>query len=203
MTFRHGYVRHGQHRYGLGSPTYTNSDSPWYITTGGELGTNIRAEGLTTGSRPGAVRPGRTISYTFVFLQQSGRGFTAREHVERYRTARELLVRADDTVVYGDVTGDEVRYREQHGDADGTQLVRIGPLERTSDASAPAGAAPPGRESLFEPRWAVVEGGEGQATMAPDRLTSARLTLEATTIAPASAFDSRTAVRAAREVNGL
>ena len=203
MTYRHGYVRHGHHRYGKGGPTYTNSTVPWYITVDPGLGVNIRADGLVADTRPSPIRPGTTVSYTFSFLPQTGRGFTANEHVERFRRARELLVRAKDVVVYSDVSGDTVRYREQHGGPDGTQLVRIGPLEPTSDADAPQGEAPPGRDSMHEPRWAIVTGGEAVSPQPPDKTTRAELTLEATTIAPASGFGTRTAVRAAREVNGL
>ena len=203
MTYRHGSVRHGHHRYGKGDPTYTNSDVPWYLTVDDGLGANIRTEALTTETHPSPIQPGRKVTYAFVFQPQTGRGFRVNEHIERFRRARKLLVRSDDVVVYGDVPGDRVRYREQHGGPDGTQLVRIGPLEPTSDAGAPAGEAPVGRDSLHEPRWAVVTGGEAMSPQPADQTTRATLTLETTTIAPASAFTTRTAVRAAREVSGL
>ncbi|MDT3434684.1 hypothetical protein [Haloarcula sp. 1CSR25-25] len=203
MAYRHGYVRHGYHRYGKGDPTYTNSHQPWYITVDSGLGANIRADGLLAETRPSPIRPGTTVSYTFSFLPQTGRGFAANEHVGRFRRARQLLVRASDVVVYGDVPGGTVRYREQHGGPDGTQLVRIGPLEATSSADAPAGEEPPGRSSMHDARWAVVSGGEAVSPQPADRTTRAMLTLEATTIAPAGEFATRTAVRAAREVNGL
>jgi len=203
MTYRHGYARHGHHRYGKGDPTYTNSDEPWYITVDAGLGANVRADGLVADTRPSPIRPGTTVSYTFSFLPQTGRGFAANEHVDRFRRARQLLRRAADVVVYGDIPGESVHYREQHDAPDGTQLVRIGPLAATSDADAPAGKAPPTRQSMHEPRWAVVTGGEAVSPQPPDRTTRATLTLEATTIAPASAFDTRADVRAAREVNGL
>lgn len=203
MTYRHGHVRHGHHRYGKGDPTYTNSIVPWYLTVDGGLGANIRTEALTTDTRPSPIQPGREVTYTFVFQPQTGRGFSVNEHVERFRRARKLLVRSDDVVVYGDVPGDTVRYREQHGGPDGTQLVCIGPLEPTSDAGAPGGEAPAGRDSLHEPRWAVVTGGKAASPQPAGQTTRATLTLETMTIAPASAFTTRTAVRAAREVNGL
>lgn len=203
MTHRHGYIRHGYHRYGKGDPAYTNSNVPWYITVDSSLGTNIRAEALTTDTRPSPIQPGREVTYTFEFKPQTGRGFQANEHVDRFRRVRNLLIRSEDVVVYGDVPGDTVRYREQHGGPDGTQLVRIGPLEPTSNADAPADEEPPGRDSLHESRWAVVTGGEAVSPQPADQTTRATLMLETTTIAPASAFATRTAVRAAREVNGL
>ena len=200
MSYNHGYVNHGYHNYGKGAPSYTNSEVPWYITIDENIGANIRADGLTTETLPSPIRPGQTVEYSFVFLPQTGRGFTENEHIERYERARDLLIKADDVVVYGDVPGDTVRYREQHFEEDGAQLVRIGPLEETSDASAPAGEAPPGRDSIHDPRWAVVTGGEAQMTR-PEKVGEVRL--EAATIAPASEFSTRSAVRAAREVNGL
>ncbi|AUV81249.1 hypothetical protein C2R22_05890 [Salinigranum rubrum] len=200
MTFRYGYVRHGYHRYGKGDPVYRGHDSPWYVTLAPTLGANVRADGLSAEGSPSPIRPGQTVTYTLAFMPQRGRGFGANEHVDRYRRARSLLIRADDVVTYGEVPGDEVRYREQHDAPGGTQLVRIGPLDAQSNASAPAGAPPPGRDSIHEPRWAVVTGG-GTETSRPEK--GALLQLQTVTIAPASDFPKRSALRAAREVNSI
>jgi hypothetical protein len=193
---RHGRGRYGYTTYGISRRQYAGFEAPWYIQTRTE---GIRIDGLSSPSALSPVVPGQTVTYECVFLPQPERGDPADDHVERFTTARDLLVRAPDVVTF-DPPGTTASYREQHGDADGTQLVAIGPLAPASDASSPDAELPPSRDSIHEPRWAVVTGGEAVASL-PE--THARLTLEATTIASIEDFATRDAVRAARENNGF
>lgn len=197
MTTRHGRTRYGYSSYGDTQRQYTGFDSPWYIATRTD---NIRVDGVTVSAPPSPVVPGQTRTYDCVFAPQPQSGDQTDDHIERYERARDLLLRAPDVVTY-DPPGISCSYREQHTAADGTQLVALGPLPRASDAGTAQGELPATRSnSIHEPRWAVVVGGE-TATSRPDRI--ARLSLEATTIATTETYGTRAAVRAARENNGF
>ena len=193
---RHSHGRYGYTSHGTSRRNYRGYDAPWFIKTRTR---GIRVDGLVRGQPPSPVVPGRTVTYECTFRPQPSSGDGGDDHLDRYTAARELLVRAPDVAVY-DPPGTTAAYREQHGDADGTQLVAIGPLAPASDASAPAGQLPPVRDSIHNPRWAVVVGGEASAPL-PE--TAATLTLEATTIAATSTYGSRQTVRDAREYNGF
>lgn len=193
---RNGYGRYGYATYGSGRKQYRGFDAPWYIETRTE---GIRADGLDISTLPSPIVPGRTVTYEFVFRPQPADGDPDDDHVQRFRDARDLLVRAPDVVTY-DPPGTTCSYREQHGAADGTQLVAIGPLATASDGTAPQGSLPPTRDSIHDSRWAVVVGGEASSPL-PDRVCT--LVLEATTIASTDTFGSRQAVRDARENNGF
>lgn len=193
---RYGHGRYGHTSYGTSRRQYRGFDAPWFIKTRTR---GIRVDGLASGQPLSPVVPGQTITYECRFLPQPARGDSADDHLERYRAARELLGRAPDVVVY-DPPGTTAAYREQHGAADGTQLVAIGPLAPASDGSAPAGQLPPVRDSVHDPRWAVVVGG---GSIAPRPRKQATVTLEATTIAATSTYGSRQAVRDEREYNGF
>lgn len=193
---RYDYGRYGYTTYGVSRRQYRGYDAPWYIQTRTE---GIRADGLVTDALPSPIVPGQTVTYRFVFRPQPSGGVDADDHIERFRTARDLLTLAPDVVTY-DPPGATASYREQHGQADGTQLVAIGPLPSASDASTPVGELPPPRDSVHDPRWAVVVGGEARS---PRPTAAATLTLDATTIASTDTFASRDAVRNARENNGF
>lgn len=193
---RHGYGRYGYTTHGVSRLRYTGYPAPWYIHTrdGG-----IRADGLLSSDPPSPVVPGQTVTYTFVFRPQPPGGVSSDDHLARFRSARDLLVRAPDVVTY-DPPGTEAHYREQHGAADGTQLVAIGPLPAAADGTTAEGELPPPRDSIHEPRWAVVTDGEARAVR-PDVM--ATVTLEAVTLASTDTYGSRAAVRDAREHNGF
>lgn len=193
---RNGYARYGHATYGTGQRNFRKYEAPWFISTrtGG-----IRVDGLNGDPGLDPVVPGQTVTYECVFLPQPAGGDPTDDHLQRFRSARDLLVRAPDVVTY-DPPGTTCSYREQHGDADGTQLVALGPLPESADASAPVGELPAVRDSIYQPRWAVVVGGEASSPL-PEK--AATLTLEATTIASTDTYGTRSAVRNARENNGF
>lgn len=193
---RHGYARYGKSTYGSGRRQFVGFDAPWFIQTrtGG-----VRVDGISTSTRVSPIVPGKTIAYDCVFSPQPPQGDAVDDHIERFNAVRELLIRAPDVVTF-DPPGTACSYREQHGAPDGTQLVAIGPLASASSGTAPQGELPPVRDSIHNPRWAVVVGGEARSPL-PE--TACMLTLEATTIAPTSEYPTRQGLRDARENNGF
>lgn len=195
-TPRYDYGRYDYTTYGGTAQKYLGYDAPWYIKT---LGGGIRVDGLSDTEPPSPIIPGRTVTYECVFRPQPPRGASTDDHVARFEDARDLLVKAPDVATY-DPPGPEAFYREQHGAADGAQLVRIGPLAPEAGGDNLDQTQPPSRSSVHQDRWAVVVGGEVRAPR-PDVVGV--VSLEATTIASTETFATREEVRDARENNGF
>lgn len=170
--------------------------APWVI--GG-----IRVEGIDKATDLGNTAPGESITYHVVFLPGAKQENDAiADHVTRYKALREYQQNASAVDAERSPSG-ECYWREQHGGP--SQLVKIKPLEAGAPGTTPDGTEPPGRESLWEGRWAVIDGPGADLTQPTN--TNHRgpcaLELKTTTIARTSEFPSERALRAAREKRGL
>jgi hypothetical protein len=161
-------------------------DAPWRVNY-------VRVDGLT--ETPTAI-PGESASYNCVLLPENA----FQDHIDRWAILRDR-VRRGPTVDTWQTPDGSVHYREQHSAPDGAQLVEIAPLAPEHDAAGTPQDPPPGRDSAFQARYAVVTGGSISATRVPKEATA--ITLETTTIALGDEFPTRDALRDAREHNGF
>lgn len=185
--------RYADHRYAgalRGSPPtgYDTTDAPWAFGS-------VRVDGVTTDAQLSPIVPGREVTYTCAFIPGGGDD----DHAQRLSTLAETLVYAADVLTY-DVPYQDNRefYREQY---DGpSNLLRIAPLQRDHDATWVDGNPPPGRDSIHEPRWAVVVGGE---TARPLPEKASQLTLQTVTVGATADYPTRDAMVAAARRNGF
>jgi hypothetical protein len=197
QTSRYDDHTYGSTLYGAPPDGYVNAndDDPWAFGS-------IRVEGLDASEPLSPVAPGQEVTYVCHCRQDPNHPDS--EHIQRAQALSRYLVYAPDVLVF-DPPGQEVYYREQF---DGpSALVRIAPLRADHDATWVDGDPPPGRDSIHYARWAVVTGGQFQATAGDDGV--AVVELVTTTIAAADdaaearSYSSRDAVLAAAERNGL
>ena len=163
----------------------------------------IRVEGIESSTDLGNVVPGESVTYRVVMLSGAQReNDEIANHVDRYKSLREYRRNALSVLTDRTPSG-ECYFREQHGGP--SQLLRIKPLEAGEPGTTPDGTDPPGRTSLWEGRWAVVDGVGADLTQptSTDHDEACVLELETTTIAPTSAFPTERGIRAARERGGL
>jgi hypothetical protein len=182
--------RYDTQLYGATPTGYRGFEAPWAFGS-------VRVDGVAAGEPLSPVIPGRTVTYECTFAPQPAGGDPDDDHAARLTALAQYLVHADDVLLY-DPPGTEVFYREQYDGA--SALLRIAPLRPDHDASWVDGDPPPGRDSIHEPRWAVVTGGE-PARPLPDRAST--LTLETVTIGATADYPTRDAMLAAAERNGF
>jgi hypothetical protein len=185
--------RAAEHRYAealRGNPPtgYATTAEPWAFGS-------VRVDGVSADAQLSPIVPGRTVTYTCTFVPAPNE--RERGHHQRMDTLAQSLVHANDVLTF-DPPGDRVFYREQYDGA--SALVRIAPLRSDHDATWVGGDPPPGRESIHDPRWAVVTGGETRRPL-PDR--SVQLSLETVTVGAVAEYPTREAMVAAAQRNGF
>ncbi|MFC6825657.1 hypothetical protein [Halopelagius fulvigenes] len=162
--------------------------APWHIGS-------VRVDGLSAENGVPPITPGASATYRVAMWPQPDDEIA--DHVERYRALKQYGRRAPGVVVYQTPEVD-CYFREQQAGA--SNLVRIRPLAADAPATTATGELPPTRDSVHDPRWAVVTG-VSDGTSLPERQCT--LEIETTTIASTAEFPTRQAVIAARRRNSL
>jgi hypothetical protein len=166
---------------------YRGFEAPWRFGS-------LRADGLT--SEVPAVQPGTEATYRAIFAPQPPGGNEDDDHIQRMRAATDLYQFAESVVTYRTEQGDAF-YRNQ-GPSDFDPLVRIEPIAASASATE---ETVPGRDSVYEGRWAVVTGGTRVGTL--PQQTGVAVELQTVTLASMDTYATKTAVRAATERSGL
>jgi hypothetical protein len=165
-------------------------DTPWRIN-------RVRVDAMAADTDLVTVAPGQEVEYQARLEPIATDAFP--DHTERLQTLVPYLERGQDVVTY-DLPGMQAAYRDQHGRADGANLLRIAPLEPGYGATLSDGSLAPARDSLAPPRWAVCTGGEVAANHDDTFFT---VTLTAMTLGRVSEHPSRATARDTFEENGV